>query len=68
MSSALVLVLKVILTAFKCSKLGTREELVSSFGCKPGTQRALHGFAQQRLTEAESKPTKLPVNPKGFQH
>lgn len=37
------------------------ETLVPTFCCKSGTQRALHGFAQQISTQAESKPTKLPV-------
>ncbi len=50
------------------SKLGTTENKthISSFGCMSEKQRALHGFAQQRLAEAESKPTKLAVNPPEF--
>lgn len=39
---------------------------LASFGCKPEEQRALHGFAQQTLAEAESKPTKLTVNTPEF--
>lgn len=36
------------------------------FGSTPEKQRALHGFAQQKLAGADSKPTKLTVNPSEF--
>ena len=41
---------------------------ISSFGRVSEEQRALHGFAQQGLAEAESKPTKLAVEPPEFFH
>lgn len=47
----------------KARSRGAQTPFFLPFICVSEKQRALHGFAQQRLAEAESKPTKLTVNP-----